>query len=163
MAMASIIEQAIQLELTAEKTYREAARTSSDPNATRILNLLADEEKGHAKSLRDKRLSQVADAPDIIQEARTWIRGVVEGGATAVSPDVDLLDVLRRAMTIEQRTESFYREHADSADDKPLRQVFADLADAERQHFLFVSSLVDYFNRPNEWVESAEFGQRDEY
>ena len=26
-----------------------------------------------------------------------------------------------------------------------------------------VSSLVEYYNRPNEWVESAEFGLRPDY
>jgi hypothetical protein len=33
----------------------------------------------------------------------------------------------------------------------------------EKGHFLFVSSLVEYYDRPAEWVESAEFGLRDEY
>jgi len=161
--MSSIIEQAIQLELAAEKAYRESARTCSDPSAARILALLADEEEGHAESLREMRVPHAADAPDIFQEARTWIRGVVEGAAAMISPDEGLLDVLRRSMMIEQKTESFYREHADSAEGEPLSQLFAYLADAERQHFLLVSSLVDYFNRPNEWVESPEFGLRDEY
>ncbi len=30
----------------------------------------------------------------------------------------------------------------------------------ERERFLFVTSLVEYYNRPNEWVEDAEFDIR---
>jgi|GEM_PF-329718 len=163
IAMTSILEQAIHLETSAEKTYRDAAQATSDSGAAKILGLLADEESDHAKRLRGMGDVSRFQAPDLIQSAKMWIRGAVEGGASAISLDANLLDVLQRAMTVEQMTESFYREHAQSTKDDAVRDLFLRLADAERNHFLLVGSLIEYFNRPNEWVESAEFGHRDEY
>ena len=103
------------------------------------------------------------EGSDLIKTAKTWIRGVVEGGAPSISPDASLLDVLRRAMTIEQMTEAFYREHAASAEDASVVNLFTTLASIEKSHYLLVGSLVEHFDRPNEWVESAEFGLRNDY
>ena len=161
--MPSIIEQAIHLEVTAEANYREAANTTSDPSAGTILEFLADEEASHARTLRGMSGVENLENFSVIEKARTWIRGVVEGGMPAISPDVDLLDVLRQAMDIEQMTEAFYRKAGGEAEDVDVKALFGRLADIEKSHFLFVGSLVEYFNRPNEWIESAEFGLRDEY
>ena len=161
--MISIIEQAIHLEVTAEANYREAAQKTTDASACKILELLADEESEHAKILRG--MSDVAnlEGSDVLEKARTWVRGVVEGGLLAISSDVDLLAVLRRAMDIEQMTEAFYREQGSETEDADISGLFGKLADIEKAHFLFVGSLVEYFDRPNEWIENAEFGLRDEY
>lgn len=161
--MTAIIEQAIQLEEKAGANYQAAAKATSDLSAAKILEFLADEEESHAKSLRAMSDSPASEGIDLIQAAKDWIRGVVEGGAAAISPDAELLAVLRRALAIEQQTESFYREQSVAAEDNAVVKLFTRLADAEKKHFLLVSSLVEYFDRPNEWVESAEFGTRDEY
>jgi len=161
--MISIIAQAIYLETATETNYREAAQKTTDPSAGKILKLLADEESEHAKILRG--MSDVAnlEGSNVLEKAKTWVRGVVEGGLPTISSDVDLLDVLRRAMDIEQMTETFYREQGNETEDADIGGLFGRLADIEKAHFLFVGSLVEYFDRPNEWIESAEFGLRDEY
>ena len=161
--MTSVIEQAIHLETTAEANYREAARKTTDPSAGKILELLADEESEHAKILRGMHGVGNLEDSNVVDKAMTWVRGVVEGGLLAISSDVDLLDVLRRAMDIEQMTEAFYRESGSKAEDEDIESLFGRLADIEKAHFLFVGSLVEYFDRPNEWIENAEFGLRDEY
>jgi hypothetical protein len=43
------------------------------------------------------------------------------------------------------------------------KELFGILATQELGHYLLVSSLAEYFDRPAEWVESAEFGLREEY
>ena len=161
--MTSVIEQAIHLETTAEANYREAARKTTDLNAGKILELLADEECEHAKILRGMSGVRDLEDSDVVEKAKTWVRGVVEGGLPTISSDADLLVVLRRAMDIEQMTEAFYRESGSEAEDEDIESLFGRLADIEKEHFLFVGSLVEYFDRPNEWIENAEFGLRDEY
>jgi rubrerythrin len=161
--MTSILEQAIQLEVKAESHYREAAQMTSDSNACEILEYLADEEAQHAKILRGMLDVEDLRNSHLLEKARVWVRGVVEGGLSAISFDVDLLAVLRRAMDIEQATESFYRDCAIAAEQASTVGLFTTLADIEKGHFLLIGSLVEYFDRPNEWIESAEFGLRDEY
>ena len=161
--MTSILEQAIHLETTAETNYREASQKTSDASAGAILEFLADEEAQHAKVLRGMKGAADLENSHLLEKARSWVRGIVEGDLSVISSDAGLLVVLRRAMDIEQVTESFYREHATAAKDAAVVNLFTTLADIEKGHFLLIGSLVEYFDRPNEWIESAEFGLRDEY
>ena len=158
-----VVDDAVRLEEAAEVAYREAAAHAENPSARRLLGLLADAEATHAAALRGRRDADDLKGPDLVAAASAWVRGTVEGGASALSSDVKLLDLLRSAMDLEHRTEAFYREHAQSAGDARLVRLFDELAEIERSHYVLMSSLVEYYNRPNEWVESAEFGLRPEY
>ena len=158
-----IIDDAVALETKAEAAYRSAAAETCDAGAKRILILLADEERAHAAALREMEVEDAIKVPNLLEAAKTWVRGAIEGGALTLSPDASLRQVLQRAMEIEQATETFYREQAAATDDRRLVALLSTLADAECNLFAFVSSLVEYYDRPNEWVENAEFGLRPEY
>ena len=84
-------------------------------------------------------------------------------GKNMISSDGTLREILQKAMEIEQATKRFYEEKAISADDDKVKDLFTKLARQETSHYLLVSSLAEYFDRPAEWVESAEFGLRPEY
>jgi len=158
-----LIDEAIALEERAESNYRSAAETTSDPSAAKILTLLANEEANHANALRMMNVGSVGSSESLVSVARDWIGGVIEGGSAAISSDGSLRDVLQHAMEIERATETFYRERGAVSEDAAIAELFSRLAVIEKAHYLFVSSLSEYFDRPNEWVESAEFGLRDEY
>ncbi len=159
----TLIDEAVQLEQRAENTYRGAQQETSDPGAQRILGLLADEEAKHAQLLLEMGEASEVPGTNLVQEARGWVEDNVEGGSMAISPDASLVDVLRRGMDVERTTEKFYRDHVSETGDERRAALFERLADREREHFQFLSSLVEYYNRPNEWVEDAEFGVRSEY
>jgi len=159
----TVLEQAIELELKAEQNYRNAATQSNDSAAKHMLTLLADEEAKHAKALRGMRSAEDLEAGNLLESARQWVRGVVEGGSGALSAESDLLDVLRRAMAIEQETESFYAAQGQASTDSDVQALFSTLAGIEHTHYVLVSSFVEYFDRPNAWIENAEFGIREEY
>jgi rubrerythrin len=158
-----LIDEAIALEERAETNYRGAAETTSDPSARKILTLLADEEARHADALRTMNAGSLQAKSSLIDAAKDWIGGSLEGGVESISTDAALLEVLRQAVEIERATETFYREQGALSDESEIRTLFHRLAAIEKGHFLFVSSLVEYYDRPEEWVESAEFGLRDEY
>ena len=158
-----LIDEAIALEERAESNYRSAAETTTDPSAAKILGMLAEEEAQHADALRTMNVGSVQATESLIEAAKDWVGGGIEGGVGSISSDAGLLDMLRRASDIEQATEAFYRERAGSSDDPQIRALFERLAGIEKGHYLFVSSLVEYYDRPEEWVESAEFGLRPNY
>ena len=158
-----LIDEAIALEERAESNYRSAAETTTDPSAAKILGMLADEEAVHADALRTMNAGSVQASESLIEAAKDWVGGGIEGGVGSISSDARLLDVLRRASDIERATETFYRERGVSSDNAEIRALFDRLAGIEKGHFLFVSSLVEYYDRPQEWVESAEFGLRPDY
>ncbi len=137
----------------------------TDPSAKKILDLLAEEEKGHATALVEMKRG----AYSALEESRLpkQVLGLVEGavkkGQNAISTDASMREILQKAMEIEQATCRFYEENAASADDDRVKELFTSLANQELGHYLIVSSLSEYFDRPLEWVESAEFGLRPEY
>lgn len=160
----SILGQAIELEERAETFYLSSKKGVEDRGALTILDLLAAEERKHANALRAVASGEQAPAEDIesdlLGEARTLIAASVEGGAVAVFSDASMEEILRTAMEIEQSTQAFYREHAEEAATQAARELLVDLAEREQQHYLLVSSLAEYFARPQAWVEAAEFGLR---
>ena len=157
-----LLDDAIALERKAEDNYRSAALNTADAGAKKVLDLLADEEAAHAAALTEMTASRDLSGIDLLEAARAWVGGAVEGGVGSISPDAGLRQILERAMDLEQTTEAFYREQASFADPEQKELLLA-LAEAEKRHYQLVSSLVIYFDRPNEWVESAEFGLREEY
>lgn len=158
-----LIDEAIALEERAETNYRAAAETTSDPSAAKILVLLAEEEARHANALRMMNAGSVQADSSLIDVAKDWIGGAIEGGVGSITTDAALRDVLQQAMEMEQATETFYRERGAMSENNEIRVLFDRLAVVEKGHYLLVSSLVEYYDRPAEWVESAEFGLRDEY
>lgn len=158
-----VLHDAVHLEEKAERAYREAASQTRDPSARALLTLLAESEAAHAAVL--KTFGHVADlqGPDLVAAAREWVRGAVEGNAGVLSPDTQVVDVLRRAADAERESEAFYRHHAERATEERTAELLRELAKIERGHCALVSSLVEYYNRPHEWTESAEFGLRPEY
>jgi len=158
-----VLHDAVHLEEKAERSYREAAHRAQDHGAKLLLDLFADAEASHAALLREFGHAQDLRGPDLVAAAAAWVHGAVEGGATVLSADAQLMDLLRRAMDQERETEAFYIHHSEKATDARVGELLGQLAKIERGHYALVSSLVEYYNRPNEWVESAEFGLRPDY
>lgn len=161
----TIIEDAIEMENRAKTFYQEAALRITDPSSKKILQLLADEEARHAKTLDEMKSGQfnTVGKSSLLSEVRGLVEGAVEDGKDVVSSDSSLRDILKKAMEIEQATKQFYERKGEAAVDPKEKDIFQKLAMQELGHYLLVSSLSEYFDRPAEWVESAEFGLRPEY
>jgi len=161
----TILDDAIGLEERARAYYAESASKVADPSGKKILTLLVNEEKQHAELLakmKDGLHGELAHSP-LLQDVRGLVEGAVREGKNAIFSDGTLREILQKAMEIEQATKRFYEEKAVSADDDKVKDLFTKLARQETSHYLLVSSLAEYFDRPAEWVESAEFGLRSEY
>jgi len=158
-----VIHDAVHLEEKAERMYRDAARKTRDPSARLFLGLLADAEAGHAAVLRDLGHTEDLAGPDLVAAAKAWAHGAIEAAGSALSADVQLIEVLRRAMEAEREAETFYHHHAERAPDARAGELLKKLAQIERGHYELLSSLVEYYSRPEEWIESAEFGLRPQY
>jgi rubrerythrin len=161
----AVLDDAIRLEERACAYYEEAQHRVTDPSAKKILDLLAEEEKGHATALAEmKRGTYSALGASLLpKQVFGLVEGAVKKGKNTISTDASMKEILQKAMEIEQATRKFYEENAASADNDRIKDLFTTLAKQELGHYLIVSSLSEYFDRPAEWVESAEFGLRPEY
>ncbi len=161
----TILDDAIGLEERARMYYAGAAERVTDPSGKKILTLLMNEEKRHAEILAKMKGGSRGELVDssLLREVRGLVEGAVKEGKDAISSDGSLREILQKAMEIEQATRRFYKEKAASVDDDKVKDLFSKLARQEASHYLLVSGLAEYFDRPVEWVESAEFGLRPEY
>jgi rubrerythrin len=77
-----------------------------------------------------------------------------------VKSDPGQLDVYRLAMEKEKQSVDLYKKLlSESEGDKAL---FKFLIAQEEAHYKIMELIVKLVSRPNEWVESAEFGIREE-
>jgi len=161
----TIIDEAIRLEERSLTYYREAAERVTDPSGKKILELLAQEEERHITFLSEMKQGRYGPltGSSLIAAVRGLVEGAVKEGRDAIFSDASLRDILQKAMEIEQATRRSYKEKCATAADERQKELFKLLAEQEAGHYLMVSSLAEYFDRPREWVESAEFGLRPEY
>jgi rubrerythrin len=160
----AVLDEALKLEQRAKKYYTEAQDRLSDPSAKKILGLLAAEEGKHEKALEamQKNAEEPLGSSDLLVKARGLVEGAMKDGQAKISSDASMREVLQKAMEIEQATRRFYLEQSTAVTAPGLRELFVRLAAQEETHYFLVSSLAEYFDRPQEWVESAEFGMRPE-
>ena len=99
----TVLDNAIRLEERACAYYEEAQYRVTDPSAKKILDLLAEEEKGHATALVEMKRG----AYSALEESRLpkQVLGLVEGavkkGQNAISTDASMREILQKAMEIE--------------------------------------------------------------
>jgi len=163
--MRSVLDDAIALEERARTAYREARERVDDPSAKRMLELLAQEEEKHAAALAALRegVAGTLRESSLLADVKGLVEGAIRSGQAVISQDASLRDVLTAATETERATERFYSERARRTSDASVQELFHLLAEREEGHYLLVSSLLEYFDRPREWVESAEFGLRPQY
>lgn len=161
----TIIDDAIEMENRARNYYAESAEKLTDPSGKRILELLVQEEIRHAEALERLKAGKYGEigSSSLLSEVKGLVEGAVKEGRGAVSSDASLREILQKAMEIEQATKKFYEEKKSATGDPQEKELFSLLAAQELGHYLLVSSLAEYFDRPTEWIESAEFGLREEY
>lgn len=158
------LEFAVNMELEGEKYYAEQAELNKDNSLQVVFLMLAKDEKYHAELLQSKfsgspyqlldnsTLTEAKNIFDEIGDFKSEVKSIPEQ-----------LEVYKDAMKKEKQSIDLYEKlQAEAADDKS-KKLFDYLIEQETEHLELFEELVIHVNRPNDWVESAEFGERDEY
>ena len=152
-----IFEFSIQMEHDAEELYRTLASKTEQPGIKKIFTMLADDEVKHAKAvevLQKKRdPSTEKGSMEEVQTIFASMKNEVVDGILSK----DLLSELRRARDIEKKGKEFYQEQFSKLDTEAGRKLFKSLSRQEEYHFMTVDNLIDMIERPQWWVENAEF------
>lgn len=132
---------AIQIEENGAETYRNAAKTATNPQIARTLEWMADEEKNHAKWFSnlqsDKPLSP--QQQEIEAMGRTLLQDMLKGhpfllDISELNKVKDLHELLTRSKTFEQDTVVFYQFLLGFVDDAETRRQLENIIDEERSH-----------------------------
>ncbi len=158
------LEFAIAMELDGVRYYTEQAEKNSGNKLNAIFLLLARDEKEHARILEKKR-----DGLEYVLEDNYTLKnatGIFEGESDFISETKqvpDELDLYVEALDKEKQSIELYEKFLAEAANEHEAELFKFLIGQEREHHSILESVVELINRPNDWVEDAEFGVREDY
>lgn len=161
--MMDIFDFAIQMERDGERFYREVALKTAVKDFQNIFVMLADDEKKHARIIRDiqtqaphlKETRILDTAKNVFQQMKDF------GGKFDLSGDEE--NVYRQAMEMEQKSIGFYLDRADQVQIPEQRALFQQLAVEEKKHFHVLENLADFVANPKTYLADAEFSNLGDY
>jgi len=157
-------EFAINMELDGEKYYIEQAKVNKDNSLNILFTMLAKDEENHAKIFKNKlnELSYELKDNNTLSESKNVFKGIGDF-KNEIKKIPNQLDLYRVALDKEKQSIKLYKKFLSEATDDKEKKLFEYLIKQEGDHFAILEELVLLTNRSNEWVETAEFGLREEY
>lgn len=159
-----ILEMALSLEHDLAKYYLEQADLNKDNSLNVIFLLLANEEENHVKILESKvkNLSYPLHDSNVEAESQKIFKNM-DDFKSDISDFPSQLESYRMAYEKEKESYEFYKKALDEACDENSKTIFSYLLKQEDTHCNILEELIKLVTRPDEWVESAEFGIREDY
>ncbi len=156
------IEFAIGMEMDNKRFYMAQAEKAEDSGLKSIFHTLAEEESIHARILKSKAETLPYELVDTYAEIKSIF--VEIGNYKDIIKQIpDAVDVYRTALENEKKSLDLYQEMLEASNDEKDKKIFEFLIAQENDHCKVMEQLIELVDRPNEWVESAEFGIRKEY
>ena len=158
-----IYDYAMQMERDGEDLYRDLANKAANKGLRSILTMLADAEVKHYKLFENMKRNDkvvVADTSILNDVKNVFVTMKQE---KSVEADVSQTELYRKAQGIEKLTQDFYLDKAGKVEDKSQSGVFLKIADEEKRHYLVLESIINFVNRPESWLENAEWYHLEEY
>lgn len=156
----NILEFAINLENEGEAFYRQQAEKNKDNHLHGMFVSLANDEKMHAKIL-SKKSHELDELPEsnITEDQEIFTDEKYFKSEYKQTPEQ--LDFYREALKKEQESIDIYNKlmNENQNNDK----LFKYLITQETKHYNLIYNLITHLEKVESWVESPEFGVREEY
>ena len=161
----SIYSFAREFEKESQDYYYELAEKTNEKGLKNILTMLAGAEAKHLKMIEslEKGNHQILDTgTDILGNARQIFKNM-KGHTVSVSDEMSQTDLYKKALILERESHSFYTDKADTLEPGHERDVLFMLAEEEKKHAFLIENIIEFVQRPQTWIEDAEFYHLDEY
>ncbi|MDD3173200.1 MAG: ferritin family protein [Herbinix sp.] len=156
------LDYAMKMEYDGEKYYREQAELNKDNGLYVVCNLLAEEEKNHARVLENKKkhLAYNLHDSDFLTNAKNVYTGS-KGIEVEETNYPSQLDFYRNVCEMEQKSIDLYQKFLSDATEED-RKLFEYLINQEKQHLEAFEEMSRLLQNAEWWIESPEFGRRRE-
>lgn len=158
------IEFAIKMELDGEKYYLEQGEKTAHQGLKSVFQLLAAEEREHATIL-EKYASQ-GEYELKESEVPNHYQNVFQNGEdlqVEIKSRPEQIDAYYLALEKEKQSVELYEKMLAEADNPEEKRLFEFLVEQEKIHYNTFSDLIEHVLKAKQWVESAEFGVREDY
>jgi rubrerythrin len=169
MELDEAIKTAIEYEAGVHRTYQEAMQRATDAKAKRFFEVLRDEEMDHLKYLRERleewtrtrkvqvaKLDTAIPSHEAIDHGLQALRQRLAPGAPGKGSHMTELDLLRKALAVENETSSFYKEMVRTLDGDG-RRLFERFVEIEEGHQAIVQAEIDSVSGTGVWFDTKEF------
>ncbi|MFH1303391.1 MAG: ferritin family protein [Planctomycetota bacterium] len=162
----NIFDHAMKMETDGREYYLEHAKKQTSPALKKILLELADDELKHYnifKALRDGASAEYKESEKtrIIRTVKNVFDDLKAKKQDLSFPD-DAKSVWEHAREVEKKAEEFYREKAAEITDDGQKKILNRIADEEHRHWVTMQNVIQFLERPNHWLEDAEWSSLEE-
>lgn len=156
-----LFEFSIQMEKDAEALYRKMAENAPVEGIKKVLLMLAEDEVRHRVAIEQlQKKLEVPAQKGVALDIKTVFEDMkADENLTTLS--VDAVEDYKKAVEIEKRGMAFYKEKFEEADDPVSKQLFEALMKQETYHLRTCENLLDMVQKPEWWVDNAEFNPQD--
>ncbi|MDF2908703.1 MAG: rubrerythrin [Herbinix sp.] len=156
------IDFAINMELEGQKYYLDLAELNMDNELNNVFLLLADSEGQHAALLEKFKKKEILNLNE--QFIQPEFKSVFQNlKYFHKEHSAKQLEAYRIACEQEEKSIELYKSMKANVQDGLNEEIFDYLIGQEQDHLILFEELVKMVTRPEEWVESAEFGIREDY
>lgn len=158
-----LLDYAITMELEGKEYYLKQADMNNNNRLHTVFMFLASQEALHADILLDRKENKktVPVENDTINTKNLFAD--LKDFKSEVSMLAKQLEVYRFAIEIEEKSINLYKEMLNKAGDEKDKELFSFLIKQEQSHLELFNHIEILVRRPEEWIESAEFGLREDY
>ncbi len=163
----NIFEYAMKMEEDGRAFYLEHAEKVGVPELKKVLVELAEDELKHYNLFKAMRDNQSAEYRESTKTTvLTTVKNVFEELKTEnkkLSFGKEARSIWEKAREVEKKSEDFYREKAEEVADENQKHVLNRIADEEHKHWLIMEQMIQFLDRPDQWLEDAEWHHLEDY
>jgi rubrerythrin len=162
-----IFDYAMKMEEDGRAFYLEQVEKTTVPQLKKIWQQLADDELKHYnlfKALRDGEKAQYDDRTQttILKSVKNVFEELKASGQDfSFTPDVE--KAWMEAREVEKKSEDFYREKVPEVDSEAKKNALTRIADEEHRHYVTLDNVIQFLQRPQNWLEDAEWNHLEDY
>ena len=163
--MQDIYQFALEFERENREFYEECASNTNDKTLKNVFEELAAEEAKHeeiVKALADERNVDKVKS-DINMRAKEAFDKIAENFNESDLMPEDQVDIYKKAKELETKSKNYYKDHAEKSDNATVKRVFNELSAEEKKHEEILDNIITMVNRPNTWLDDAEWYHLEEY
>jgi rubrerythrin len=165
----NIFDFAMKMEEDGKAFYEKMASQAGNSVIKDILlGLARDEEKHYEifRRFRDGDLTGIEEMKtqrtQIMDEASNIFQQIASS-KRELSFGADVRSTWVEAQQIEKKSEDFYREKAAEETKEGVRDTLNLIADEEHKHWVLIEHVLQFLERPKQWLEDAEWHHLEDY
>ena len=164
-----IFDYAMKMEKDGQAYYEKMANQAGNATLKNILLDLASDEVKHYnifKKFKEGDLSaakgMTAGSSETLNKAKNVFQKLSTGKKDMKFP-ADINAAWKKAQDIEKMSEDFYREKGAEEKNEQIKKTILLIADEEHKHWALIEHVLEFLDRPKQWLENAEWNNLDQY